>query len=122
MKRPSKLSRPLNREELAWAAGFFDGEGTSHCRLPTSKTHRQLVVQLEQYYDNEAVEKLWEAFGLLGTVYYRPRNNKPRYIWEVTGFEKVQFVMAAMWPWLCSPKKEQYISALETYKLSQRIA
>lgn len=126
MKRKSILSRPLNREELAWAAGFFDGEGSFTCseqRWRYSKPmYATLRARLSQDHDNEAVDKLWESFGLLGAVYIRPHKNSFRYSWEVSGFEKVQFVAAAMWPWLCSPKKEQYKAALKTFKLFKGIA
>jgi hypothetical protein len=50
-----------NREQLAWAAGFFDGEGTIH--LPRGSTRFQLAVSQT---DLRRMRRFHAAVGMLG--------------------------------------------------------
>jgi hypothetical protein len=99
----------INREELAWAAGFFDGEGN----VRQTKT-RSLAMVISQASDDgvpEVLLRFQKAVGGLGTIegpFPRPRPNwRPLYCWRVTSFEKVQAVTAMLWPFLSSIKREQ---------------
>ena len=117
----------LDKEKLAWAAGFFDGEGCTlfkaSMRASNGRMYGSASLQiaqcgnLEKY--PEVLEKFNEAIGGLGHQYgpYNKKSaNQPYYQLHVIGFEKVQAVVAMLWPWLCSIKRQQAKKALETCK------
>lgn len=114
-----QLQRPLSREELAWAGGFFAGEGWSGAYVKGRR--RNLYAGVTQDYDPELVERFWESIGLIGTVKLERKKNDngfgngATYLWYVAGFEQVQFVIVALWPWLGDYKQEQYTTALKKW-------
>jgi hypothetical protein len=91
------------REQLAWAAGFFDGEGSTYA----DPRPRLSVVQN----DPEVLLKFAAAIGNIGAlgggdkVYGRAK--KPIWHWRVTGWRDVQAVVAMLWPFLTSQKRKQ---------------
>lgn len=107
----------VNRENLAWAAGFFDGEGTVGCRKGPKKVQLQLKVGQA---DPETLEKFLDAIGF-GKIYgpythdKRP-NRKPMWNYTVTKHEHVQAAIAMMWPFLGTIKREDALRALTTYR------
>lgn len=91
----------VQTHELAWAAGFFDGEG-SCCFVPKSGGLQMSVTQA-----GESALFALERFktAVLGIGYVRnrkaPKNaTKPVYQWEVSSFEGVQAVVALLWKFL----------------------
>ena len=110
-----------NREELAWAAGFFDGEGHVRCRR--SNTTKQLILQVNQV-GRETLDRLRQTVGF-GTVdgpYQNGTqvNRSPHYKYWVCNFEHVQAAIALMWPWLSSPKKSDARQALLDMRVYNR--
>ena len=103
----------VNREELAWAAGLFDGEGfighlkTSsakylHLRLSVGQTDAPMLHRLNQ--------ALWNLGRVSGPTILPHR--KPFWVLNINGFEACQAAIAAMWPWLSQPKRCQAKKAL----------
>jgi len=96
--------------ELAWAAGFFDGEGTTYA----DKTH-SIFVSVGQkhpallYRFNDAIWNLGKVYG--------PYNNF--YSLRIASFAKVQQVLALLWPYLGDEKREQARKALATTHLNK---
>jgi hypothetical protein len=100
-----------NREALAWAAGLFEGEGSfsivgqQYARMALSST------------DEDVVRKFHSVVGL-GNVsgpYRKPVNslgNKPFWQWKASKFEHVQALVAALWPFLCSRRKDRAAEVL----------
>lgn len=106
----------MNRENLAWAAGFFDGEG--HTRHDKKK--RTIRIQIPQTKSPELLLKFKGAVGV-GVVrgpYKRGKENWSDYwAYSASSFQDVQAVVAFMWPWLGRVKKQQAIDALRsTYR------
>jgi len=101
--------------ELAWAAGFFDGEGcVSVSRtLATAEPVIQLSVSQVQ---REPLDRFAAAVGV-GKVYgpytkkSKPRA-KPCYQWSITGSD-ADAVFERLRPHLCAPKIEKYEHLLE---------
>lgn len=100
------------REELAWAAGFIDGEGTFgayhfHAR------RLGLVLSAPQI-DPAVLFRLRDALGMGSVVgpYIQKGNRQPRWEYKLYGFEKVQAAIAMLWSFLSSVKKEQAKAAL----------
>lgn len=105
----------MDREAIAWAAGFFDGEGcTSSDGQKLRKDgsiYRNPRITITQANNPEVLDKFQKIFGL-GRVYKRKNNI---YTYQARGFEKTQAIIAMMWEFLGSPKREQATKILQGY-------
>jgi hypothetical protein len=99
----------IDRERLAWAAGFFEGEG---CIATRSEGIGLQVTQA----DVECLARLAAIFGF-GTVRSiragGSLGKKPLFIWATWNYEHVQAFVAAVWPWLSERRKIQARRALK---------
>lgn len=103
----------MNREELAWAAGFFDGEG--HISTQGQWGMNMAVYQV----DRRPLERYQAALGGLGRIYLRSHSNpnhRPIHIHKARSFEQAQAIIALLWNWLSGPKREQAAAALQRYR------
>lgn len=111
----------LERTELAWAAGFFDGEGTTHLARQTKERngqtfgpYLQLQVSISQVGD-DCLLRFQDAVGGLGRIYDFTRltgagNSVLR--WQVNGRTDGRQVLALLWPFLTRVKREQAVRCL----------
>lgn len=105
-----------NREDLAWAAGLFEGEGcftrsngVPMCRLGST--------------DEDVIQKLRTIIGF-GAIYPFTRTNpreggvpwKDGHEWATTNFEHTQAFIAAVWPWLGERRKARAHELLAGYR------
>jgi hypothetical protein len=96
------------REELAWAAGFFDGEGCfgSSPAAPTKNgvRRRYLRASLSQKYE-PLVIKFCDVVGV-GTInfYHARATSSQAFVWRCTS-KNALTVAALLWPWLGEQKK-----------------
>ena len=106
--------------ELAWAAGFFDGEGTigngRDVRHGGSVNIQMSVVQAGTV-DNppDSLVRFRDAVGG-GKIYHRKTNkgrfgSKPLWAWRATGNE-AESIFNMLRPFLCLAKLDQGASAL----------
>ena len=100
------------RVSLAWAAGFFDAEG---CFSSTARVG--ICVSITQS-DREPLERFRTAVGI-GKIYgpYQANINdgyvrKPHYFFRAHGNERVQAILAMLWPWLGATKRQQALDRL----------
>lgn len=103
----------FSRENLAWAAGFFDAEG---CFSSTPRTGVSASITQT---DRELLDRFRQAVGI-GKIYgpyktpqpdrYR---RKPHYFYKAQGRERVQGLLAMMWTWLGTTKRQQALDRLE---------
>lgn len=111
----------LNREELAWAAGFADGEAHFGLVTTNNKTqNKHIHIQICQTEDGP-LERFQKALGL-GKIYgpYTPKkkdngNRRPYKQFHIDNFEHVQYAVGLLWPWLSRPKKNQITRMLKSY-------
>jgi hypothetical protein len=102
-----------DREELAWAAGFFDGEGC----FSFSPAGRYVCVSVGQT-EREPLDRFKRAVGfgnVLGPYDVNKRNGslrKPQFFYRANGYERVQAIAALLWFKLGSTKRAQAIHAL----------
>lgn len=100
--------------ELAWAAGFFDGEGST-CNGNAPNGRLQLQMQVVQV-DRRPLDRFLAAVEA-GTIYgpYQPRQAhwQPKYRWIVRGIEEVTGVAAKLFPYLSEPKQEQMLAEIQ---------
>lgn len=109
----------LDTHELAWAAGFFDGEGNIRAKFTkvAGRTYCYPGLSANQI-DPQVLERFRCAVGGLGKVTgpwdrarYAP-NRQSQWCYEVWSFERVQAVVAMLWKWLSPVKREQAKRAL----------
>jgi hypothetical protein len=104
-----------DREELAWAAGFFDGEGcfswTRHWGCAV--IHQTTLGPLERFQ---------RAVGGIGKIYgpYAPRHKdqwkrKPQWVFRAHRREYVQAIAALLWFKLGDVKRAQAIRVIRKY-------
>lgn len=110
----------LNREELIWAAGFFDGEG--YIGFTKSDGHNSRSVQLvvvqsaPQDKPPDSLLRFNSAVGNICRIHSSyPKDRLPKYTCRVDSFEYVQFIFSTLYPWLCSTKRNQGLEALKKY-------
>jgi hypothetical protein len=99
----------INTNDIAWCAGFFDGEGTT---FTSSGTNSYIVLSITQN-DPAVLEKFSKTTGM-GKIYgpYPRPNGNPFYTYKLERWADVQYVVALMWKFLGDIKRKQAISAL----------
>lgn len=110
---PADVPQPLDQELLAWAAGFFDGEGTTLAKADTRRPgYRQLRVTVPQ--SGVDVPEVLELFrvAVLGTGWMEPRDADGVHCWRARGRIDAETTLALMWPYLGVVKREQAAAAL----------
>ncbi len=118
------------REELAWAAGFFDGEGSFHAHA--SKRHAAATGYQREYWsvqasvgntDKELLDRFYAYVGVgrIKGPYIEQRGNRlPVYRWSASGHMAVQFLGAMLWPWLGTYKRERWEASLRAYRIHRQ--
>ena len=96
------LSANWTRENIAWAAGLFEGEGCITGRKQTAQLQLNMT-------DEDVVRQFHRLIGV-GTVCGPYRNKrlphaKPCWRWVCGGAMHVQAVLAALWPFLMSRRQ-----------------
>lgn len=114
---PDTLAIP--ETEVAWAAGFFDGEGSifvNKQRVPRPERAGSPVydivspnISISQV-DRRPLERFARVVGgreVSGP--YKPRHEKAReyYRWDACGRPSVHRVLCILWPYLSEAKREQ---------------
>lgn len=94
----------LNRDELIWASGFYDGDGTLCKYIDGRDTTPRLVLSISQK-DNRPLIRFKNAFNNWGNIHQKNVNDI--YGYSCYRFDRIQQMCILMWPYLCNPKKEQ---------------
>lgn len=119
----------VDREALAWAAGFFDGEGTAvlgfanstrvHPVTGNKRDRPSPQLQVTQHYDPETIHRFHEAVNGLGIVSgpYTSAGtaHHPRWQWACRKQHEVLIVVPMLWPWLSGPKRRQIATVIRGY-------
>lgn len=110
----------IDRERLAWAGGFFDGEG--HVGAAGDKGYPALSIRQAGSYTQvpEVLPRFRDAVCGLGYIYgpmFDPENltHLPQWSFESHGLEAVQAILAMLWPWLGPIKRAQFALVLRKY-------
>jgi hypothetical protein len=113
------------REELAWAAGIFDGEGyigTFLRKVPSSgRPIPYISMKVGQCHRPEVIDRLRSALGF-GNAYSRQRSGGViEYIWCANGLMRSQAAVAMLWPWMSAPKREQCARSLTAWHERRKV-
>lgn len=101
-----------SRDEIAWAAGFLEGEGCFATNGAVPKGH--LRVRATQK-NREPLDRLWEMFG--GRLNYKKNGHKKDgtktwlWDWQVNG-KRALDVMNHIYPWMSERRKGQIDAAI----------
>lgn len=108
----NSFSSPIETN-LAWAAGLFDGEGST-C-LSSSGDKNTIAMSL--YQNNRDTLQRFKAVVQRGEIYgpYQRKGPNPIYCWKVGGFERTVETLTALWPYLTLQKRTQAVKVLELY-------
>ena len=113
-----KTKNTVCREELAWAAGFFDGEGHTTV-YPDKGKYLQIKIQIAQI-DRQVLDRFQNAVLGLGYIngpyYSKQSNKKPEYRFCAGSFEHVQAIIAMLYGFLSPVKQEQCLQVLKRYQ------
>ena len=113
--------------ELAWVAGFFDGEG--YIGASGSQGLRTLEMSIAQSTTALLPPTLARVRLALGVgsihgprILPSPWSKLPQYMWRINAFGDVQFATATLWRWLGPVKRAQAREALLRYRALGRTA
>jgi hypothetical protein len=101
----------IDREELAWCAGFFDGEGCTSVGINRKGTNPTLIFQVTQN-EKSTLRRFNKATGNLCRYY---KLSTGAWNLRTSRFETVQSIIAMLWFKLANVKKEQYKANLLKY-------
>src|SRR5688572_8747546 len=107
----------MDRHELAWAAGFFDGEGWANAVAQTGRRTRQPHAQINQAAGPDGMPAVLVKFQrrvgvgrLKGPLIKEGKQDL--YWWEATSRPDVSHVADLIGPWLCPVKRAEFEQAL----------
>lgn len=102
--------------ELAWAAGFYEGEGTIVTTSTNKGKSRSIRIAINQA-DIQPLEQFrnFVGLGFVSGPYKKRPNRKLIWYYQVQRFEHVQALLAMLWPNLSERRKAQARAALEKY-------
>lgn len=100
----------LDREALAWAAGFYDGEGNFWTRAESG--HIRLTIHQCDFRPLQRFHRAVMGVGKLRGPYQRPHrvhreNDSPMYTWSAQNHADVRLIIGWLWEFLSEPKREQ---------------
>lgn len=109
----------INLIELAWAAGFWDGEGCtnfsrSYYWNSKGKHPRYRICAAVGQTNNRYPIHRFKAAVQIGNV--SGPDSALKTSWRVSTFEEVQAVIAMLWKFLCPAKRNQYKEVLKKWK------
>lgn len=100
------------REDLAWAAGLFEGEGC----FTTSRRGRFQCAKVSMT-DADVVERFNAIIGFGSLTNLRLSQKNPKWkdqrCWTVSNFEGFQAVVVMLWPWLGERRRARAIEVLQ---------
>ena len=107
------------REDLAWAAGFFDGEGCIYFKVLDNryKTLQMSLSISQNAFKGEPLDKWYRIFkvGGFSDSNMGRGNENPISTWRTAKFEHIQYIISSIWFMLGEVKRNQYTRMMKTY-------
>lgn len=111
----------MSETDRAWAAGFFDGEGSISISVCPGRrgTLRARYIRADCNQIHPEVLERFLAAVQVGTVagpYPNRQGGRDRWHYRAHGLERVELLYETLWPYLGSVKKEQAIAKIAEYR------
>lgn len=107
----------MKREDVAWAAGLFEGEGSFVLTRYPTRLCPHVALQMT---DEDVVRRFASVLGF-GTISVRqPRRDgyKTAWLWQTSRFETFQATGAMFWPWLGNRRRQRWAEIMREMKLA----
>jgi hypothetical protein len=108
-KQATWLTHSLDPTEIACAAGFFNGEGTTHAPKDSRRKTPSRNIRLQVVQKDTAELARWVAAVGAGSISIPRRGCSVAYVCR-TG--QALSVLTLLWPWLSEQKKQQALAAV----------
>src|SRR5579872_503653 len=105
--------------DLAWAAGFFDGEGCTTYTYYHSRKGKRISIELSiAQKDRRVLDKFKRIVGV-GQINTWTDKTKRKYYYYTAHTLKAILVLKIIWKYLSNKKKEQAIPLLKEFRHKQ---
>lgn len=93
---------------IAWAAGLFEGEGCIVCEPIKNRANSWRVCLSLGSVDKDVLDKLLQTVEC-GKIYgpKQVKDNKPFYYWQVNKNHEVLNVLGQFYPYLCERRRKK---------------
>lgn len=111
----SRITANWTRENLAWAAGLFEGEG-SIGRHNLKRGGRPQWRMTMASTDEDVLRRFHEIVGvghISGPYCHKNPKHKPYWQWCNIRRAWVFALLVAFWPWLCMRRREKAAQAIQ---------
>lgn len=107
--------------EEIWAAGFFDGEGSTGCYLQPDKRYKRICMSVTQIHKDtlQRFQKAVHRGIIVGPYIRKNKNASPQYSWRCDKYEDIKYVLKRMEPYLSIHKIIQANRAITDYEKYQ---
>jgi hypothetical protein len=119
----------MTKEQIAWVAGVFEGEGTFTYRTYSGTGRRQITLRVVMT-DLDVIKRLHTTTGI-GNLYgpYVSKqlkqdgtNRKSSYHWAITTQSDVVALGNALYPWLGERRKAKFLEIKAFYEEGKQFA
>jgi hypothetical protein len=103
--------------EVAWAGGFFEGEGYVSFHREAKRKRRGIVVGVLST-NRESLERFQAAVGvgnITGPRKRRAPTHKLQYVWQTGSISDARSVLDMLWPYLSDQRREKAMRVLAEY-------
>jgi hypothetical protein len=111
-----------SREDLAWLAGLYEGEGSTSASVAHQKNTTPMLSVTINMTDLDVLERAQRVAGM-GKIYgpYQRGTNKPHWMFKVQRQAHAYALLAALWPWLGMRRRGQVAANLLTWSTAPRL-
>jgi hypothetical protein len=112
------------KETAAWAAGFFDGEGTIGVYGDARRPHITMeIAQASASTVPDTLDRFQRIVGagkISGPRFVRsPWSRLPQYRWQLARFVDIQRVAALLYPYADVVKRDRMVACIETVRVAR---
>ena len=103
------------KEEVAWFAGLFEGEGSLSRNRPNPNSSWRMSLKMA---DRDIISRIKEIFG--GKMYDEPHhhinpNHKDLFLWQLSTQKEISDIVIAIYPFMGKRRQAKMDEFLEHY-------
>lgn len=106
--------------DLAWAAGFYEGEGSCCCTYNNGKKYNRIQITLAQNNDGDSpAETLIRFRKIMGCGYLYKKTDKQHQFVAQSANDVLECINT-LWDYIGTKKKEQITKCMNKYNLARK--